>query len=64
MLTLGGKVSREIVHVWEQEVNGKCVYLILNSAVKLNLLQSKYWCMHTEYFLEYIILERWTCFYL
>ena len=59
-----GKVSREIVHVLGQEVYGKRLYLILNSAVKRYLLQSWYWCMHIEYFLEYIILERWTCFYL
>ena len=59
-----GKLSREIVHMWEQEVYGKCLYFILNSAVKLNLLQSWYWWMQTEYFLEYIIWERWICFYL
>ena len=44
-----------------QEVYGKRLYLILNSAVKRYLLQSWYWCMHIEYFLEYIILERCTC---
>ena len=43
-----GKISSEIVYVWEQDVYGKSLYLTPISAVKLNHLRYWYWYMHTE----------------
>ena len=44
--------------MWEQEVYGKSLYLSLNLAVKLNHVKNWYKCVCTEYFLDYITLEK------
>ena len=54
-----GKLSREIVPMWNNRYMGNSQF-----CYETKPCTSWYWWMQAEYFLEYIIWERWICFYL